>query len=157
MFAYFTILLVIICFTNAESYPKCNPIIANIKEDHEDYRLPLTVIPDNYNIFIEPNFDNFTFQGAVEIRGSLIKDTQVITLHSHEITINGVHVSNASDYLPLENYNFTTEKQFLNLYFEDIVAKNTEINIIIGYSGILNEENYGFYKALYKDTNGVEK
>ncbi len=50
-------------------------------------RLQETISPTNYNIFLEPNLNNFTFKEKVEIQINIKRPTTKIILNSSELKI----------------------------------------------------------------------
>lgn len=54
--------------------------------------LPTNVIPRHYDLTIEPNFKDFTFQGHVVIDLDVEEDTTSVTLNTLELDIHNTKV-----------------------------------------------------------------
>ncbi|XP_018321847.1 aminopeptidase N-like [Agrilus planipennis] len=123
------------------------------------YRLPNDVIPIKYYLTLEPEFDTFGFDGIAEINLQVINETNTITLHSVELTLQNLTINCAS---PAEDYsNLTIEYSFLDLARQFLVitlsrnvAPGSECTLLILYEGILNQDSHGFYRAQYTDREG---
>lgn len=58
--------------------------------------LPANVIPRHYTLTLEPDFENFTFEGLVEIDLDVAEDTKSISLNTLELTIHSTTVTSGS-------------------------------------------------------------
>lgn len=114
-----------------------------------NYRLPKTIVPTNYKLYIEPDLDKFTFKGSVIIDINVLKIRDTIILNSRNLVIDSVI--------------FDDQK----IQFDE--DKSNEINILkpgkimiglhyimLHFSGVLNDQMEGFYRSKYK-VNGVTK
>lgn len=105
-----------------------------------NHRLPENVIPINYELFIEPIFSNFTFEGTQNIQIYVKKTTNTIILNSKKLKINLVLFDG-------KWCNFTEDTD------DEIIIINTNfVNIgyhqlYIEFSGILNDTMTGFYRS----------
>ena len=54
--------------------------------------LPEHVTPTNYDVKLEPNFDTFTFQGAVTIKADVNQTTDSIVLNSRCLTLQSTRI-----------------------------------------------------------------
>jgi aminopeptidase 2 len=55
--------------------------------------LPANVIPRHYHVTLEPNFENFTFDGTVVIDLDVAEDSKSISLHTLEIDIHSAKIT----------------------------------------------------------------
>lgn len=55
--------------------------------------LPTNVVPRHYDLTLEPNFTNFTFDGTVVVDLDVAEDSKSISLHTLELDIHAVKVS----------------------------------------------------------------
>src|SRR5437867_70451 len=63
-------------------------------------RLPETAVPENYQLFLAPNFDKDNFSGDETIRVRLLKPTDAITLNAAEIKFGDASISQNSSSQP---------------------------------------------------------
>lgn len=124
-----------------------------------NHRLTKDIYPTNYLLNLRPNFNDFTFNGEVQIQTTFDIDIDVdkFALHSKNLVIDSIEVDN-------NKCNFTEDKENEIL----IVNTNTFINkdnpsltsgnhvIVIKYNGVLNDNMEGFYRSTYKDTKTGE-
>lgn len=152
---WFGLLLVAVCTSQIwAKFPVPRSTIAQSRATSEDYRLPTHVTPVHYNVALEPFFDNFTFNGYVQIEVEVTEEASNITLHANTLTINESDVSLVqfpSTNVPITNVTFESEKHFLIIY-ANVSSGAYYINIV--FTGILNDNNNGFYRASYTDKDG---
>lgn len=55
--------------------------------------LPTNVVPRHYDLTLEPNFTNFTFDGTVVVDLDVAEESKSISLHTLELEIHSVKVS----------------------------------------------------------------
>lgn len=55
--------------------------------------LPTNVVPRHYDLTLEPNFTNFTFDGTVVVDLDVAEDSKSISLHTLELEIHSVKIS----------------------------------------------------------------
>ncbi len=108
-------------------------------------KLSKEVMPENYNLSIEPDFDNLTFKGKVEINLKILKETDTITLHSSDLKINkSFFKSNPKNSAKIE---LNQKEETLKLTFKDKIQKSDIL--IIDFSGTISDKLKGFYKSTY--------
>ena len=56
-------------------------------------RLSKNAIPIKYDIQLQPDLENFTFEGIETITLSVLEKTKILTLHSKELEIETAHMS----------------------------------------------------------------
>lgn len=112
--------------------------------------LPNNVTPLHYDITLEPNFRAFTFEGSLkidlQINDHSINSVQInyLEIDFHSARIEGV---NAIEVNKNENQQKAT-LVFPNGTFENL-GPSAKLEII--FSGILNDQMAGFYRAKYTD------
>ncbi|KAH0552187.1 hypothetical protein KQX54_006650, partial [Cotesia glomerata] len=124
---------------------------------NSDYRLSKNTYPSSYKIYLTPYFDNFTFDGRVEINVSVMQNTSSIVLHANNLNIKQISVSENSlegNSLRVSSYfiNSTTHK--FTIYLSSTVNDESNLTVNVEYSGVLNDKMEGFYRSYYKDDNG---
>ncbi len=104
------------------------------------------VVPLNYAIAIEPNFDNFKFKGAETISVMIRRITSSIALNSAEIKIRDVSIYYNGTWIDTD---FTYEKEAERVVLRPATPVSGEAKIRIGYEGVHNDRLYGFYRSRY--------
>jgi aminopeptidase N len=106
-------------------------------------RLPETAVPENYQLFLAPNFDKDNFSGDETIRVRLLKPTDAITLNAAEIKFGDASISQNSSSQPAK---VTTDakQETATLTVANPLAAGPAI-IHIRYAGVLNDQMRGFY------------
>ena len=129
--------------------------VPNKTETKIQYRLPGTAIPIDYIIQLTPDLDetskkNFTFEGIVEIKIKVEKESANVTLHSKDLDISSATlISPEAEYKT--NVTLEPERDFLIITKQvgKIAAGEHTLKII--YSGILNNNMRGFYRSSYEN------
>lgn len=119
-------------------------------------RLPQSVIPLEYDIFLHPNLTEARFLGKVEIKCVIRETTNFVVLHSKDLVISQTILttipSNEQKEVRLQMKNDTDQ---LYLIMEDAIPKDAEILITIVFDGILTINGDGFYLSNYVDLNFI--
>lgn len=156
-------LLVVVIFIINASPSHCN-------ENY--YRLPKTVLPENYNLQILSYLSNnnvdaktqFDFLGNVTIQTRCVDNTKNITLHSNgleilekDVRIKDVSSSSPNAVVNVDKIELDTKNEFLIIYVKDELKNNHKYEIFIPFKGELNKGLSGFYRSSYKDKNGEKR
>lgn len=141
-------------------------VSSDIRANETDYRLPTNVRPIHYKITLDPlieETDPSTFNGEVTIRVKVIEETESITLHYNDLTINDVIIAEVNTETNLtvnDTYDPVTHFWVIRFHTNDgedaegTFKANEEYLITASYSGHHQDDMYGFYRSSYKDTNG---
>ncbi|XP_011870129.1 PREDICTED: uncharacterized protein LOC105563274 [Vollenhovia emeryi] len=122
------------------------------------YRLPKTLEPNLYNIYLTPHMEEGVFDGGVEIQMTVRESTTLITLNSHKLNISSninVFRENYSE-IKILSYKEHGPQQVLKIYLSAYVHTNEKIQVKINFNGILNDDMNGFYRSSYFDSEGVQ-
>jgi puromycin-sensitive aminopeptidase len=106
-------------------------------------RLPTTIIPNHYSLWLAPDFQKDTFRGRETIKVEIKQPATVITIHAAEIQFDRVRVAAAGK----------TQDAKVSLNEKAETATFTiprpvpagPATIEIAYTGILNDKLRGFY------------
>ncbi|NNF53872.1 MAG: hypothetical protein HKN03_05450 [Acidimicrobiales bacterium] len=112
------------------------------------HRLPRTVTPRHYSIFIHPHLDEHRFEGTVEIEAEVPEAVESIVLHSSGLEITAATVNGESSTFSLDEAN---DQMTLNS-----APSTGSATIEISFNGQFNEKLVGFYLSNFSDDNGVE-
>ncbi|KAL4705517.1 hypothetical protein ACJJTC_011459 [Scirpophaga incertulas] len=136
------------------------------RDAQQVYRLPDSVLPQNYNIFLDLYFDErtekpFSYEGRVYVSIKAVKENvSEIVLHANVDSINSVTLNDANNTIvPIEDYDIEQQYHFLKIKLTTPLNVNTLYELFIDYSGSMNEGpmKRGIWKGSYTDENNVER
>ncbi|XP_075161911.1 aminopeptidase N-like [Haematobia irritans] len=124
------------------------------------YRLPTALDPWHYTLKIITILDgpeNLNFSGSVAIKFRVLEDTQNITLHSRNLSINESRIQ-LRRLNQDEEFNFCLEKVEIleehDYYIIELcqtLHKGEEYEVELHFSGILNFEFQGYFFTSYEE------
>ncbi|KAL2216786.1 aminopeptidase [Thermoascus aurantiacus ATCC 26904] len=120
--------------------------------------LPTNVKPLHYDLTLEPNFDNFTYEGTVIIDLDVVEDTNSISLNSNEIDIHSTTISVGGSVVasnPEVSHN--KDAQVTTIKFAETIPAGSKAQLKHTFTGYLNDNMAGFYRSSYKGKNGETK
>ncbi|XP_076258211.1 suppressor of ER stress-induced death [Rhynchophorus ferrugineus] len=127
-----------------------------LKSEIIDIRLPRSILPESYVVHLVPfiQVNNFTFSGEVTILINVLESCNNITLHSVELNLRNIAVSNIKNQsVTIKNIETVEQKDFLVIILMDPLEKNQQYYINIEYNGVLNNMLEGFYRSSYVENN----
>ncbi|CAH1723017.1 unnamed protein product [Aphis gossypii] len=132
----------------------------DVKEKMDVFRLPNNTEPISYRLnvqpFIEPENNNFTFNGTVLITIRVKITTEELTLNIDGLTINQIKVKDTNSSTDIEvagnNIVKKNEQLIIQLKTPGLIADRV-YEVEIAYSGKLRNDMSGFYKSSYTDEN----
>nr|CAD7410180.1 unnamed protein product [Timema cristinae] len=126
------------------------------------YRLPKSVIPDKYVIYLVPfHPEQFKFKGNVTITLNITEATDRVTLHANIMEIDNWTITKTStEGVPVSvNETFQTEStddhQFFILYLNDTMTERSQYAVSLWFTGELRDDMFGFYRSSYTFNNEV--
>jgi len=120
--------------------------------------LPEHVTPTNYDVKLEPNFDTFTFQGAVTIKADVNQTTDSIVLNSAELEIQDVSVDSEGIKCDVLDVSINPDNETISIKLaKELDIGTSNLRVQISFIGSLNDRLLGFYRSQYTDINGNEK
>eukprot|EP00088_Acartia_fossae_P031208 TRINITY_DN3213_c0_g1_i1.p1 TRINITY_DN3213_c0_g1~~TRINITY_DN3213_c0_g1_i1.p1 ORF type:complete len:964 (+),score=231.16 TRINITY_DN3213_c0_g1_i1:49-2940(+) len=134
------------------------------KDKVTDVRLPLHLVPEQYNLRLVPFIipDNFTIKGDVEIV-MLCEESggQNITVHSADIEIENKTVivqDQDNNIIPISRYSYDHAREFFILHLSQELVKGNRYSVKIKFTSYLKDNLKGFYRSVYtnKDTGKDE-
>ncbi|CAH1108047.1 unnamed protein product [Psylliodes chrysocephalus] len=117
------------------------------------YRLPGMVKPILYELYFYPNLSTGLFKGKVDISVDILSTTDSISLHSHTLNIDNVHISS-------ENGTYSLDQSYQLLTIRKTDQSNFtpgKENLQIEFSGDMKNRIVGLYTSSYKDANGESR
>ncbi|KAL3886465.1 hypothetical protein ACJMK2_026450 [Sinanodonta woodiana] len=121
-------------------------------------RLPDSVLPIEYHIFLHPNISLSIFQGVVTILCKVQKETDFFVFHIKDLNISdyGVKLSNGENVVVNEYLEYKRNEQ-IYVRLERQLPTGTQFNLEVKFLGQLTGKLSGFYKSSYKTDNGEER
>lgn len=110
--------------------------------------LPESVTPIHYDIFLAPDLDNFIFEGEEEIKVSITKPTQKITLHAAEIEVLSAEYKNKTT-LTAQKITYDNKAETVTITFPKSLEMGKGV-LKLSFTGILNNKMRGFYRSRYE-------
>lgn len=113
------------------------------------YRLPEGIEPVNYELKLEPNLEEFTFNGYLSIILNVLKPTKKIVLHAAELNIDlKKHVVTCDGEL-VKEISFNNKMETLSIELLNTIETGRH-KLSIEYEGALNDNMHGFYRTSYQ-------
>lgn len=131
-----------------------------VKAIEDIVRLPTDTKPTHYDISLTTNIHegNFDFSGNVMITLDVVTPTNKIVLHYRQLEINIPSVILMHPIAGPANIILVDPKEddseFLEITVEEPLAALSGYMLMIAYTGVLREDNAGFYSSFYFDSEG---
>jgi len=117
--------------------------------------LPANVKPLHYDLTLEPDFANFTYQGTVTIDLDVIDDTTSITLNTNELKIHSTKVVTGQQLITdSPTLASDDDAQTTKVSFDQTIPSGSKAQLTMTFSGILNDNMAGFYRSSFKAEDG---
>lgn len=110
------------------------------------YRLPRTVVPDRYQLVLEPDLAAATFHGTVGIDLTVHADVSELLLNADELEIVSVTVDG---YPAAHSLDPSTERLVVSA---PVAAGASRLEI--EFTGTLNDKLRGWYRSTFRDADG---
>ncbi|KAI0165045.1 peptidase family M1-domain-containing protein [Xylariaceae sp. FL1272] len=118
--------------------------------------LPTNVIPRHYDVTLEPDFKDFTFDGKVIIDFDVQEETRSISLHTIEIDIHSAHIKSGDAIVTSSSaITYDESTQVSKIELKDAIPKG-KAQLEVKFTGQLNDSMAGFYRSTYKKADGSE-
>jgi len=141
----------------------------NQKEEAESNNSPIMrltkdVMPESYDLTVEPDLKNFTFTGSESIIITVAKPCHHIFLNSNELKVSEAKLTNfdGGDKSDAEGQSITVSKiipddntERLKLVLKTEIAAGT-YKLFCKFSGKLNGKLEGFYRSSFQDKNHIK-
>ena len=115
--------------------------------------LPTNVRPRKYRITLQPDLDNFTFQGAEIIDVDIAEATSEIVLNSDEIAIHSATLAQDGKTVRAEGIALDPERETATLSFATPIGPGAG-QLDLKFTGELNDKLRGFYRSQYLNPEG---
>ncbi len=115
--------------------------------------LPTTVRPKKYQLRLQPDFSNFTFQGEETVDVEVVDSTAEIVLNAADLKINSAVLHRNGRSSTATNIVLDSSRQTATLTFAEPIPTG-DASLEISFTGDLNDKLHGFYRSEYTDPDG---
>ncbi|CAD7084084.1 unnamed protein product [Hermetia illucens] len=128
-----------------------------------DYRLPGNIIPDVYDLHLNPNLESGEFTGQQTITINVLEATNEIILHSNGLTILEVAVAEGpGESLEHANkleviFKLDTVREFLIVFVRETLKKDEVYTLDVKFEGVMLGKIVGLYSSSYSKPDGSKK
>ncbi|HEY4606919.1 MAG TPA: M1 family metallopeptidase, partial [Acidimicrobiia bacterium] len=113
------------------------------------------MIPVHYDLHLEPDLNDFSFEGRVSIGIGVTEALDRIVLNAAEIDMKSVVLRGSESETPITDIAYDTEFERATLTLAEQVKPGT-YSLVIDYSGLINDQLRGLYRSIYRDKDGIE-
>ncbi|PSN60535.1 hypothetical protein BS50DRAFT_579067 [Corynespora cassiicola Philippines] len=118
--------------------------------------LPANVKPLHYDLTLEPNFADFSYDGKVVIDLDVVEDSTSVSLNANDLKIHSAHVATADGQVvsssPKIAHNDDT--QTTTISFDQKLSAGSKAALTLTFTGTLNDNMAGFYRSSFKKEDG---
>ncbi|KAK3108903.1 hypothetical protein FSP39_018341 [Pinctada imbricata] len=135
-------------------------IMSGKRKEKKNVRLPLSVIPELYQIEIQPdiygpNPEEFKFYGKVKIDVQCNNATTNITLHIHKLTVDQTTItvkamSGNTGVEFYDHYGEDKDRQFMIVFLKRPLVAGQKYTLEMKYQGNLEDDLAGVYLSSYE-------
>ena len=135
--------------TNGEPFPWKN------------IRLPDTIIPETYSIYLHPNLTTFNFNGYVDISFYVRTSTNFLVLNSRNLNVSSISIQSLSvgrqfAIEVVKQLEYIQNQQIYISFGQKLEAGN-RYQLKLEFAGILSANLAGFYKSSYRRPDGEKR
>lgn len=120
----------------------------------DPYRLPRHVIPQRYDLRLEPDLPSATFSGVATITLTVTQATSVVIVNAVDLAISSAALTGAAGDRLEATIELDSAMQRCRFTFPRLVPVG-ESKLTLVFQGTLNDHLRGFYRSTYKDLSGV--
>ena len=115
--------------------------------------LPDNVRPVHYQITLQPDMDNFTFDGLEVIDIDVREETTEIILNAADLRVPSAMLIKGGRWIRSSSINLDEERQTVSIGFDEIIPAGPA-QLDLRFVGELNDRLHGFYRSQYVNPEG---
>jgi aminopeptidase N len=124
-------------------------------EEHA-YKLPTNIRPTRYQLRLTPDLATFTFAGEEKVDIQVLEPTTDVVVNAAELQIHAVTVVTRDGQTLTGRVTLDELNERAIVTFPETLHSGP-YQLSLTFSGLLNDKLHGFYRSMYKDTNGQNK
>ena len=124
-----------------------------------DSRLPRAVKPERYDLEMRPDLGSASFTGTARIAVTVTEPVGRVTLNAAELEVGSAEARPAAGAQSASrpaSVSFDEAEERLILDFDSELAPG-QWELVITFTGVLNDKLRGFYRSTFKDEGGTER
>lgn len=115
-------------------------------------RLPKSVIPETYDVFLSPDLTTCKFGGILDILLEVVEETKFVVFNIADIELTESSIKlkykeQEKEFVPV-SVKIDSENELLILQYDDLLPLGKAV-LHIEYAGTLNDQMKGFYRSSY--------
>mmetsp|Transcript_1550 Transcript_1550/g.3923 ORF Transcript_1550/g.3923 Transcript_1550/m.3923 type:complete len:885 (-) Transcript_1550:120-2774(-) len=120
--------------------------------------LPSDVLPEEYDLTLEPDLEQFTFDGVVKISCDVQVATDRVSVHAMDLVLSQASFtpSGSSTVYKADEISTKAKMKTATMGFEEVLPVGKGV-LEIKFRGILNDQMAGFYRSQYTDSKGTKR
>ena len=124
--------------------------------EKQSHRLPTTIVPERYELRLNPDLTTWTFTGSEKVAVQIQEPVREIVLNAAELDVGTASLRLAGGKTLSASVSLEPENERVKLSFAEH-APAGRAELAIEFSGILNDKLHGFYRSTYKGSDGQDK
>ena len=124
--------------------------------ERKSHRLPTTITPERYELRLTPDLVNWKFTGEVKIALQVGERERRIILNAAELELHSVALRRPDGAVLHGHGLLDDDSEQATLNFPDQLPQGS-CELLISFSGVLNDKLHGFYRSTYKGADGTDK
>ena len=121
-----------------------------------DYRLPRTVVPRRYEITLEPNLDELTFQGFESVAVDVAEPVAEVVVNAAELEIDEAWLEGEGGVRLDATVTLDKDAERAHLALAERAAPG-QWTLHARFRGVLNDRLRGFYRSTFTDETGAQR
>lgn len=119
--------------------------------------LPSDLVPEHYDLTLEPDLERFTFEGSVKITCDVQVATDKVSVHAHDLLLSTAQFTpHGAAPLKADEITLKAKAKTATIGFDEVLPVGKGV-LEIKFRGILNDQMAGFYRSQYTDSKGVKR
>ena len=114
------------------------------------------VLPRKYRLTLQPDLETFTFRGEEQVDLEISAPTSRITMNALDIDVQSATVSAEGVTASATNIEYDKDAESVTFTFHHAIPQG-QATLSLQFTGILNEQLFGFYRATYQSPDGEPK